>query len=46
MLENSLSKIVREDIPGGRFLQVSGIHYIIDSSKPAGQRLVEINLAD
>ena len=46
MMENSLSKITRDDIPGGRFLQVSGIHYIFDSSKAAGQRLVEVNLAD
>lgn len=46
MLENSLSKIVRDDIPGGRFLQVSGIQYRFDSARPAGERLIEVKLAD
>ena len=45
MVENSLST-VSEEIPGGRFLQVSGITYTFDSSKPAGQRLTEIKSAD
>lgn len=46
MLENGLSKITVDDIPGGRFLQVSGIHYTFDSSKPVGQRLAEVTLSD
>lgn len=46
MLENSLSKITKDDIPGGRFLQVSGIRYTFVSSKPVGQRLAEVELAD
>ncbi|RHP36499.1 extracellular solute-binding protein [Lachnotalea sp. AF33-28] len=46
MLENGLSKITRDDIPGGRFLQVSGICYTYDSSKPVGQRLAEVKLVD
>ena len=46
MMENSLSNITRDDIPGGRFLQVSGIHYTFDSSKPAGQRLIDVKFKD
>lgn len=43
MLENSVSTIT-EEFPGGRFLQVSGIHYTFDSSKPVGSRLVSVTL--
>ena len=45
MLENSLA-VVNDKIPGGRFLQVSGISYTFDSSKPAGERLAGVKLAD
>lgn len=45
MLENGLS-MCTDDFPGGRFLQVSGIHYTFDSSKPAGSRLVSVTLPD
>lgn len=45
MLENSVSTMT-EDFPGGRFLQVSGISYTFDSSKPIGQRMVEVKQAD
>lgn len=45
MLENSVSTMI-DDIPGGRFLQVSGISYTFDSGKPVGQRMVEVKLAD
>ena len=46
MLENGLARITRDDIPGGRFLQVSGLRYTFDSSLPVGRRLVEVTLAD
>lgn len=46
MLENSLSAMTYEDMPGGRFLQVSGLSYVMDSSKAAGARLAEVKLAD
>ena len=45
MLENGLSTCT-EEFPGGRFLQVSGLNYIFDSSKPAGNRLVSVTLPD
>lgn len=45
MLENGVSACT-DDLPGGRFLQVSGLHYTFDSSRPAGQRLKEVTLAD
>ena len=45
MMENSLTTIT-DDLPGGRFLHVSGFSYIFDSRKPAGQRVSEIRLAD
>lgn len=45
MLEHGLS-MVTEEFPGGRFLQVSGLRYTFDSSKPVGGRLVEVTLAD
>lgn len=47
MLENSLSMYRSSDeIPGGRFLQVSGLRYTFDSSKSPESRLVEVTLAD
>ncbi len=45
MLENGLSTCT-DEFPGGRFLQVSGIHYTFDSSKPAGSRLVSVKIPD
>lgn len=45
MLENSVSTCTGE-FPGGRFLQISGIHYTFDSSKPAGSRLMSVTLPD
>lgn len=45
MLENGLATCT-EEFPGGRFLQVSGIFYTFDSSKPAGSRLVSVKLPD
>lgn len=45
MLENGVAMIDGEFI-GGRFLQVSGVLYTFDSSKPVGQRLVDVKLAD
>lgn len=47
MMENSLSGVRSSaDVPGGRFLQVSGIKYSYDSTKPAGQRLMSVCLSD
>lgn len=45
MLENSVSTC-SDEFPGGRFLQISGLHYTFDSSKPAGSRLKEVTLPD
>lgn len=45
MLENSLTTYT-DEFPGGRFLQVSGIHYTFDSSKPIGSRLQSVVLHD
>lgn len=45
MLENGLSGLT-DEFPGGRFLQVSGIRYTFDSSKPAGSRLVSVTMPD
>ena len=45
MLENGLSACT-DEFPGGRFLQVSGVHYTFDSAKPAGSRLVSVALPD
>lgn len=45
MLENSVSTC-SDEFPGGRFLQVSGLRYTFDSSKPAGGRLREVTLPD
>lgn len=45
MLENSLSTCT-DEFPDGRFLQVSGLCYTFDSSKPAGSRLVSVTLPD
>lgn len=45
MLENGLSALDNEKIPGGRFLQISGASYTFDSSKAKGSRLVEVKLA-
>lgn len=45
MLENSVSTC-SDEFPGGRFLQISGLHYSFDSSKPAGSRLIEVTLPD
>lgn len=47
MFENSLTRVKDyELLPGGRFLQVSGIHYTYDSTQPAGQRLIALTLPD
>lgn len=47
MLANGLT-VYRssEEVPGGRFLQVSGLRYTFDSSKPPEDRLIEATLAD
>lgn len=48
MLENGISQTLRSDnIPGGRFLQVSGLHYTyrpMTAERPA--ELLEVTLAD
>lgn len=47
MLENSLSEYKSSgDVPGGRFLQVSGLCYTFDSTQPAGKRLLKVTLAN
>ena len=46
MLENSLSTLERDKIPGGRFLQISGASYTFDSLKPIGARLIDVKLSD
>ncbi|MDO4544533.1 MAG: extracellular solute-binding protein [Bacillota bacterium] len=47
MLRNGVSGLAAsEDIPEGRFLQVSGIYYTFDSSKSKNKRLVDVTLAD
>lgn len=47
MLENSLSEYRSSaDVPGGRFLQVSGLHYAFDSTKAPNERLTEVTLSD
>ncbi len=45
MLENGVSACT-DEFPGGRFLQVSGLRYTFDSSRPAGSRLVSVTLPD
>ena len=45
VLENSLATCT-DEFPDGRFLQVSGLCYTFDSSKPAGSRLVGVTLPD
>ena len=45
MLENGVSTCT-EELPGGRFLQVSGLQYLFDSSKPVGSRLVSVTMPD
>lgn len=45
MLENSVSTCT-DEFPGGRFLQVSGMEYVFDSSKPVGGRLVSAAMPD
>ena len=47
MLSNSLTAYKdSEEVPGGRFLQVSGIHYTFDSSKAPEERLISATLPD
>ena len=46
MLENGVSTVDGAEIPGGRFLQVSGLRYVFDSTQPVGSRLVSVSLAD
>lgn len=47
MLENGVSLWTeKEEIPGGRFLQVSGLKYEFDSSKEPGHRLVQVYSED
>jgi 5'-nucleotidase/UDP-sugar diphosphatase len=43
VLENGASKI---EEGGGRFLQVSGLRYQFDPSKPAGNRIVSVEVLD
>jgi 5'-nucleotidase len=43
MMEHSVAELPN---PSGRFGQVSGIRVVYDSSKPAGQRVESITLAD
>ncbi len=43
MLENGLSTCT-DEFPGGRFLQVAGLHYTFDSGSPAGRRLMSVTL--
>ena len=45
MLENAVSSVGNERT-GGRFLQISGLHYTFDSGKPVGSRLVSVTLPD
>ncbi len=45
MFENSVSACT-DEFPSGRFLQVSGIHYTFDSSKPVGSRVVSVSMPD
>lgn len=45
MLENAVSSVGHERT-GGRFLQISGLHYTFDSGKPVGSRLVSVTLPD
>lgn len=45
MLENAVSTVGAE-WPGGRFLQISGLHYTFDSGKPVGSQLVSVTLPD
>lgn len=45
MLENGLA-VCTDEFPGGRFLQISGLQYTFDSSKPAGSRLVSVEMPD
>lgn len=47
MLENSLSQYKSsEEVPGGRFLQVSGICYTFDSANAPEARLISAALSD
>lgn len=47
ILENSLAEYKSSvDVPGGRFLQVSGIRYTFDSAKVPNERLIEATLPD
>lgn len=45
MLENSVAAS-SDEFPGGRFLQISGLKYTFDSSKPVGDRLQNVVLPD
>ena len=45
MIENGLT-VCTDELPGGRFLSVSGLTYVFDSSRPAGERLMELTLRD
>lgn len=45
MLENSVT-YSDDEFPNGRFLQISGLHYVFDSSKPRGSRMVSVSLPD
>lgn len=45
MLENGVSTCA-DEFPSGRFLQVSGLHYTFDSSKPVGSRLISVVMPD
>lgn len=43
VLENGVSQI---EEGGGRFLQVSGLRYQVDLSKPAGSRIISVEVLD
>jgi len=46
-LEHGVSLVATPEASGtGRFLQVSGIKYVFDPRKPAGQRIVSAEIAD
>lgn len=47
MLQNSLTEYRDSaEVPGGRFLQVSGIHYTFDGARAPEERLLEVTLSD
>ncbi|RHR33150.1 extracellular solute-binding protein [Clostridium sp. AF19-22AC] len=45
MLEKGL-ETCSDEFPGGSFLQISGLQYNFDSSRPSGSRLVSVKMPD